>query len=189
MKKQQEKKQIRSQYLQRRASFSEQQVTMKSRAVLEHLKSFEPIGRVVFIHCYLSIADRGEIDTFDVIGWLLTENKKVAVPKSDFKTKNMQHYLISNLESLTKNHLGIPEPAGGVEISDDQLDLIIVPMVAADSNKNRLGYGEGFYDRFLARTNAVKIGLVYENCLMEDPLPVEEFDISMDYLVTEKRIL
>lgn len=162
---------------------------MKSNAITAQLKTFAPIRDALTVHCYIPIAERGEVDTFGIIQWLLKDEIKVAVPKSDFETKEMQHFLLTNPGSLVKNQLGIMEPTGGVEVPDSRLDLVIVPMVAADHDKNRLGYGEGFYDRFLAKVNAVKVGLVYEECLTDQPIPVEEFDIPMDYLVTEKRIL
>ncbi|MEX0994812.1 MAG: 5-formyltetrahydrofolate cyclo-ligase [Balneolaceae bacterium] len=189
MDKRSEKKKIRNRYLRYRSSLPQKDVDRKSNAVLNQLKSFDILGDASFIHCYLSIAERGEINTFTLIEWLIEQRKKVAVPKSDFETKEMKNFLLTDLNSLVENSLGIPEPAGGVEIPNEKIDVVLVPMVAADPDKNRLGYGEGFYDRFLTKTPAVKVGLVYEECLMDDSLPVEEFDVPMDYLVTEKRIL
>lgn len=133
--------------------------------------------------------EKGEVQTSGIIQWLMANSKTIGVPKADLSTNEMTHYVLQNPDEWIENEWGIREPIGGKEIQPAQFDLVIVPMVAADKNKNRLGYGKGFYDRFLSKTEALKVGLTYQACLMEKPMPVEEFDIKMDHIVSEDGIL
>jgi 5-formyltetrahydrofolate cyclo-ligase len=97
----------------------------------------------------------------------------------------LSHIRLDSLKDLRKNSLGVPEPVGGRKFSVDDLDLVIVPMVAGDRKKNRIGYGAGYYDRFLTNCSAPKVGLLFDCQLYDDTLPVESFDIPLDILITE----
>ncbi len=80
------------------------------------------------------------------------------------------------------------EPIKVKEIEISQIDLILVPMAAADRTGNRLGYGKGFYDRFLNKANAMKVGLVFSEFLY-DEIPTESFDEKLDIIVTDKEVI
>lgn len=84
------------------------------------------------------------------------------------------------------SRLGIMEPVG--EIFEEQPDVCLVPMLAADRRGNRLGYGAGYYDRFLGHETGIKIGICYQEWLL-DELPTEDFDVAVDILVTESQTL
>lgn len=101
-----------------------------------------------------------------------------------------------NLELLpyeqTRLHLGafqIEEPAGNDLVDPTTIDMIIVPAVALDRNRNRLGRGKGFYDRLLRDLRATTIGVGYDFQLLDEPLPVEPHDVSLDFVITETRFL
>ncbi|MDZ7693227.1 MAG: 5-formyltetrahydrofolate cyclo-ligase [Balneolaceae bacterium] len=79
-------------------------------------------------------------------------------------------------------------PEQNREVASAELDLVIVPMVGADLQCNRLGHGKGYYDRFLANVKGMKVGLCYEACIVES-LPTESFDVPLDAVVSESRII
>ncbi len=81
----------------------------------------------------------------------------------------------------------IPEPEGGRKIDPQDLDIILVPLVAFDEEKHRLGHGKGYYDRFLKQTKALKIGIAYE-CQKIKNITVNDDDVSLDLIITEEKI-
>jgi 5-formyltetrahydrofolate cyclo-ligase len=95
---------------------------------------------------------------------------------------------VENINNLVYNKFGIKEPADTTKIIDkNYIDLCIVPGGAFDGQLNRIGYGKGFYDRFLQRTEIKKVALAF-SCQITDSLPVEAYDVKMDAVVTEDKI-
>jgi len=138
------------------------------------------------ICCYVSV--KNEVDTHHLIRTSLCLNKKVGVPKT---TNNGQ---IINIEihafsDLKPTSIGLMEPLGEslTKISPINFDLIVVPGIAFDKKGNRVGFGGGFYDRFLGLTTAPKVGLAYDFQLLED-LPIDDHDFKLDFLFTESTI-
>ncbi len=167
---------------------SSEEVEQRSRSILQHLIGWQPLLDAETVHCFMSIKENREVDTEPIIQWLIKLNKRVVIPKSIKESRSLVHYEFHNQDQLEVNEWGIPEPTGGEQVVVEDLDLVLVPMVAADIKKNRLGYGLGFYDRFLSGISALKVGLLFENCLRKQPIPVNSFDVTLDYLITEKGI-
>lgn len=119
---------------------------------------------------------------------MLVEGKKVVVPVTQTDSRTMRHIALSKFEDLQPNTWGVLEPSGGEEVLVGSLDLIIIPMVGGDRHKNRIGYGKGFYDRFLAEVDCPKIGLLFEDCLI-DEVPTESFDVPLNALITETKVV
>lgn len=90
--------------------------------------------------------------------------------------------------ALKSNVYGIPEPVLTNDSEEEEPDVIIVPGIAFDMNLNRIGFGGGYYDRFLENKRAVKIGACFD-CQLVESIETEAYDIPMDIIVTEKRIL
>ena len=108
------------------------------------------------IHLYLPIARNREPNTFDLIR-RLAPDKTVAVSRTDFEMKSMHFFRFTDRLDIKENHLGIPEPVSGTQVEQDEIEVLIMPMVAADRTGNRVGYGGGYYDRLLAEMkNPVK---------------------------------
>lgn len=183
-----QKEKLRKHFLKIRTGMDPALRQQYSREILEHLTEWQLFRSADTVHCFMTIEENGEIITGPIIEWLQSNGKCVVIPKSSRKTKDLKHFVYHDKDQLEKNRWGIPEPVEGKEVSVNDPDMILVPMIAADLEKNRLGYGLGFYDRFLAKTGAIKTGLLFENCLSKVPLPVEKFDVQLDYLVTEKGI-
>ena len=105
------------------------------------------------------------------------------------QSREMSARRILSLDELKSGAYGIPEPSSGApEIPPDGISLVIVPALSCDRNGYRLGYGGGYYDRFLARTRAVAAALCAESRLT-DELPREPFDLPCNYIITERQVL
>ena len=127
---------------------------------------------------YVSLKD--EVDTIKLIKHSLQEGKKVAVPKC--KENDIVFYYINSLADLEKGNFEILEPKIKEEVSDFNNSICIIPGVLFDKQNNRIGYGRGFYDRFLEKYTGIKIGLTYKECIC-DKIDTDENDVEMDKVV------
>ena len=129
-----------------------------------------------------------EIDDLNILDFLEKKNFKVSLPVIR-KDNQMNFYKWSKRDPLKINKFGIPEPVSAKIIYPD---ILLVPLVAYDSNLNRLGYGGGFYDRYIERIEkikkVVKIGLAFSFQKISS-IPINQYDKRLDYIVTEKEIL
>lgn len=166
-----------------RALLSIAQIEVYSQKLLHHFSLLD-FSSVETIHIFLPIAEKKEPDTFLFIDWLQVNHPdiKIVVPKADFETALMTNYVYLNRDGLEKNLYDILEPAKG-EIHQGDIDLVLVPLLAFDRKGYRVGYGKGFYDRFLEGTAIRKIGLSFF-----DPVDriadVHEHDVRLDYCIT-----
>ncbi|MBQ4110135.1 MAG: 5-formyltetrahydrofolate cyclo-ligase [Clostridia bacterium] len=134
------------------------------------------------IFCYISVND--EVDTQKIIKYLFKAGKTVTVPLCVEKGK-MIAVKINSFDDLKEGMYGIPEPKSHTEFEKTKLDLIIVPALAFDKEGYRLGYGGGYYDRFMADLTAFKLGICRSELYVE-ALPRDEFDIKADKVITER---
>lgn len=183
-----QKKSLRKFYQQRRMQISESQLASLNAAIFDKAVSLKEFKEAEVIHIYASMSERNEVDTFSIINYALKKNKRVFVPVM-MEAGKLKHCEIDSTSSLKKNSWGVPEPVDQNLLDEINPDLSFIPMVAGDLQKNRLGYGKGYYDRFLASTNTVKAGLLFEKQLSDESIPVDSYDVSLDILITEKRIL
>ncbi|HYW33957.1 MAG TPA: 5-formyltetrahydrofolate cyclo-ligase [Balneolaceae bacterium] len=188
MDKGEQKQRIRKKMLEQRSGIPEHVFLKDSARILGRLKEISEFRQAEVIHCYVSINRRREVNTHPFIKEMLAAGKKVVVPVTKMESKTLRHVRLHQFDELRPNSWGGLEPAGGNEVSISQLQLIIVPMVAGDLSKNRIGYGEGFYDRFLRQVNCPTAGLLFEQCLIPE-IPVESFDVPLSMLITENKII
>lgn len=184
----QQKEELRQHLLEQRKAISEATFLKASTAIVQKLKQQQEYINADVIHCYVSINDRREVDTHGLIQEMLSFHKKVVVPVTNFQEGTLTHIHLNSYEKLETNKWGVPEPGDGEEISPEELELVIVPMVAGDEHCNRIGYGKGFYDRFLKQVHCPTIGLIFERNIIEK-VPVEDFDIPLNKILTEERII
>lgn len=132
---------------------------------------------------YISV--NHEVETSEIIQFLIDNNKKVAVPYCS--GRNMDFYYIKSFNELIEGKFGIPsvDITAAKKAENFNETLCIVPAVSFDNNGNRIGYGGGYYDRFLNKNQLTTLGLCYERCISEN-IPNENFDIKTDYVLTEK---
>lgn len=157
--------------------------------ILEALLQTEAYKKATVIFTY--IAFEGEVDTLAFIQHALSDQKKVCVPRVHSIKEGMDAFLITDLTQVKKGFYGISEPLETAPLIQPQdIDLVIVPGVAFDRQKGRVGYGGGFYDRYLRRTDSStpRIALAYDFQLL-DSLPLESYDERVSMILTNKDIL
>lgn len=130
-----------------------------------------------------------EVDTISLIKAALANRKLVAVPRCVPDTYDMEFYYITSLNDLEKGMFGVPEPVPGKcpLVTDYSKGLCIVPGLSFDAQGYRLGYGKGYYDRFLADFFGSTVGICYSGCVQWN-LPHGYYDKPVDLLITEKYI-
>jgi len=183
-----QKKRLRAKFSLKRQKLDDRLIEQFSIQILSNLLDCEFYKMSETVHCFMSIKKNCEVDTGPIIKRMLDDGKRVVVPKANPEKLILDHYLYRSQDAFQKNRWGIPEPADGIKVSERELDLVLVPMLAADCQKNRLGYGMGYYDRFLADLDVVKAGLLFEVSISDVPIPYNTHDIRMDYLITEKKV-
>ncbi len=128
------------------------------------------------------VSKKDEVYTFNLIKELLRLKKNIYLPKVEAKEINF--YQIKSLKELKLGFFNIYEPIGNLKLTDFKESIIIVPGLLFDKFNNRLGYGGGYYDKFLENKKIYKIGLCYKEFLVNE-LSVLEHDIKMDLVITE----
>jgi 5-formyltetrahydrofolate cyclo-ligase len=156
------------------------------RRLLLSLPEFRRAKRILF---YVSV--RGEVDTREMISESMRMGKNIAVPITEVETKSLS---ISELNDANKDMepgaFGIPEPSYPIIISPESLDLMIIPGVAFDRSGNRIGYGMGFYDRFLSglHKDIPSIALAYGFQIVSG-IPEHAGDVRVHKIVTESGVI
>lgn len=182
-----QKSELRARLLRLRNSIDEEVWQIRSETIINELNKIPEFITSDVLHCFVSMNDRKEVNTHSLLDDLISSGKKVIVPVTDFETGELKHSELKSFKDLKKNKWGVPEP-DKIRPQTKEIDLILVPLLAADNEFNRLGYGKGFYDRFLKKENAIKVGLLFDDFLL-DQIPVENFDEKLDILITEKKTL
>lgn len=131
-----------------------------------------------------------EVDTRRLIEKSLLAGKRVAVPRCVPGTREMEFYLIRSIEELSPGTFGVlePSPEHSALLEDFSKGLCIVPALSFDYQGYRLGYGKGYYDRFLARFGGSAVGLCYDNCMARN-LPAGRYDRPVQLIVTQRKTL
>ena len=180
------KKDLRLSYSMRRKEISDEMLLESSLAIANTLLSL-PIWQLTYFHLFISIIEKKEIDTSFVLSILQGKDKQIIVPKVTGKT--LEHYLLTDATTFVESNWGVPEPSEGIRVPTSKPEVVFVPLMAFDKLGNRVGYGRGYYDGFLAACNAdvVKIGLSFFEAeeIITDVAP---HDIRLDYCVTPKKI-
>lgn len=182
------KAELRKTYKKRRDNLSENTIDEFSLAIANQLLKL-PFWDYSFYHIFLAIEEQKEVNTDYILNILSGKDKNILISKSDFGTGDMTNYLLTDNTVIKKNVYNIPEPIDGIEISNDKIEVVFIPLLAFDKTGNRIGYGKGFYDRFLTncKPGTVKIGLSFfeaENKITD----VFESDVRLDYCVTPTEI-
>jgi len=177
----------RREALAQRTALSDAEYGLLCNRLLERFKTLDFKG-VKALHIFLPIKNRKEPDTFPMIEWLLQAHPEIQilVPKADFSTFAMTQHAYPGKENLLLNGYDIPEPQN--EINSGQPDMVIVPLLAFDTRGYRLGYGKGFYDRFLQGLSAQKIGLSFFDAITEIK-DVHLNDIRLDKCITPHGVI
>ena len=180
-----EKNLIRKQMKQPRADMTRTERFEKSMQIFEQLITVPEFKRADRIYTYVSMDN--EIDTIMLIDYSLSLEKRVFVPR--VSGRDMEFYEISDISELSPGYMGIYEPdINGREPDYSRTGFMCMPGLAFDKSHNRIGYGGGFYDRYLSVENKLyKAALAYEAQLLES-IPAQDGDVRPDMIVTEENI-
>ncbi len=178
---------IRTLYKQKRQNLSPLQIEELSIAIANQALQLH-IWQHTYYHLFLSMARHKEVDTAMLLHVLQGKDKLIVVSKTNFKTHTLSHYLLTDATVIKENSFGIPEPKEGLEVPVNKIDVVFVPLLAFDQNGHRIGYGKGFYDRFLlqCRNNTLKIGLSFFDPL-DTTLAPSAHDVALDAVVTPEK--
>jgi len=184
------KAELRLLYKQKRATeCSPESVTKGSKEITDKVLQYFTFQKEDYISLFFTIAGKQEIETAFLCERLLENQCRVCASKSDFETQTMQHFVYENPTQLQLSKFGIPEPTHGKLVSPEKMDFVFVPLLAFDKKGFRVGYGKGFYDRFLAqcRKNCTIIGLSFFEAIdtIDD---CDKFDIPLDFCVTPQQV-
>lgn len=188
-----EKKILRKEILAKRKNIDVVEKQKMDRKILDKFYESKYYREAINIFIYISYDS--EINTKEIINKALRDNKKIYVPRTEFKTRLMDAVEIASLDNLIENKYGILEPAvEDAHIDPNELDLIVVPGVAFDRTGGRMGYGAGFYDRYFKKINKEntkkirKLALAYDFQILEN-IPMNERDVPVTYIITEKEFI
>lgn len=173
------KKELRLKLIHKRKSISSHEVIEKSSNICEQIINHKKYIQAEVIYLYAAVNNEVSLDLLAKTA--IAHNKTIAYPKvnGDY----MSFYSVTSPDELVNGYRNILEP--GITYPAPEPDLIIVPGVAFDTNGYRLGYGGGFYDRFLSRTKGFSIGVSYDFQLLEE-IPYDQYDIPLNTIIYNK---
>ncbi len=175
---------LRGVLLQKRAEFSPVQRKELDRAIVSGLISSPLFQNASMLLLYAPM--EGEINLLPLAHIARKRGLPIAFPRCDKETNTMQFYILPDGEKLVPGAYGIPEPPEGAPICrPDRRALCLVPALSFDMSGNRIGYGKGYYDRYLASFPGVTVGAVYASMLLKS-VPTEAHDLPVDWLCTER---
>ena len=183
------KSQLRSRALAQRDALDIDRIEIGAQAILERVLGLAEYQQAAVIHTYVS-SKENEVDTRELIHISLEQDKRVVVPVVEQGEETMRHAVLGEMEELVNGPMGLvqPDPRMAVWLDDvDAIELVVVPGIAFDRRGHRIGFGSGFYDRFLATVSCAKVGLCYD-ALVLDEIPDEAHDVAMDIVVAESAV-
>jgi 5-formyltetrahydrofolate cyclo-ligase len=142
---------LRTLMIEQRKLLAAEEVNRRSRLICERFFAEFSLTRVKHLHVFLSIEEKAEVHTWPIIRkiWNQHPDIKIVVPVTPPQSELLAHHLLTSDTELRVTKWGIPEPVNSPQINPEQLDLVLVPLLCFDLNGDRVGYGKGFYDRFL----------------------------------------
>lgn len=182
------KHKIRKKILEVRENHDESERSKKDSAIKGKMFSLPEFKKAKIILFYVSI--RGEVRTDKMISESLEKGKRILVPFADLKNKTLLISEINDLDELSPGAFGIPEPKNPKEFPLERIDIVVIPGIAFDMKGNRVGYGMGFYDRFLKtlKPHVHKIALSYGLQIVSG-IPTDGEDVRVNKIITEKEII
>lgn len=181
-----DKKELRS-YIKTKRKSIENKVE-KDSLIAQNLLSLDEIKKADTVLCYISLDD--EICTDEIVSALLASGKRVGAPYCLDNKGNMDFYYITDFDDLKIQSFGVREPVieKCKKVASFDNTIIILPGLCFDKNGNRLGYGKGYYDRFLQFHSLISVGLCYNSLIVKN-VPTDIFDKKVDLIVSENGVV
>ncbi|MBK5251755.1 MAG: 5-formyltetrahydrofolate cyclo-ligase [Peptostreptococcaceae bacterium] len=184
------KKTLRNSILSQRDAMSGEDNKRLSGTICRSLIALSAYNEAKTVMCFLSF--RSEVNTSLIVKNILGSGKKLIVPVTDIKTKTLKLSYVKSMDDLVKSTYGIlePSPSAFKEASPKDIDLVLVPGACFNLKGYRIGYGGGYYDKFLPqiRKDALALGLCYDFQIVSSIYP-EKHDIPVDIVLSEKRMI
>ncbi len=184
------KQEIRKIYVEKRQQLDPAQFLAQSKKMLHHFERLRlPLINVAL--SYYPIPGRNEFDVSACETVLLARHPAttIAWPRLQQGDQHMEAISLGHEPAWSTNRYGIPEPVNGIPVSPLHVDLVLVPLLAFDKKGYRVGYGKGYYDRYLSfcRPGVIRVGFSFFECLdeIED---INEFDVPLNYCITPMRV-
>jgi len=181
------KSELRKKYNKLRNELTSSNINKCSKDILDNLLLLDIWNKESY-HIFLTMKNKKEIDTSLISSELWKNNKLISTSVSNFKNNTLENYIYNTNTKIEINSWGIPEPTNAKLIDDKEIDVVFVPLLAFDKRGYRVGYGKGFYDKFLAncKPNVIKIGISFFKAedIIED---IHQADVKLDYCVTSKK--
>jgi 5-formyltetrahydrofolate cyclo-ligase len=181
------KDELRKKYRDLRGKLSTEEVLENSIAIANHCLAVDLWTKSLY-HLFLYSEKKNEVNTSFLLSVLQGKDKQIVVSKILNESK-LEHYLLSDQTLLKENDYGIPEPVSGIKINPLEIDVVFLPLLVFDKQGHRVGYGKGYYDRFLAdcQKETIKVGISFFEPIdkIED---IDENDIAMDFVVTPNQV-
>ncbi len=182
---------MRKFYLNERLSLSEKDLAQYNRDICDNFFNQISLKGIRVVHSFITMDNTNEPDTWMIINRLLKnyEEIRISVPRINVDSRSIENFYYENPAQLKPNAWGIREPEFGESTVTEDIDLVLVPMLIADQYGHRVGYGKGFYDKFLAtcKTSCVSVGL----CFYEPVLrinDIQDWDMPLKYCVTPVKV-
>jgi len=174
---------LRKHLLEKRDATSAEIREISSDKISQNLKQIDLFNDSQNIASYFPIGS--EVNTNHIMLDILEQGKSLLLPK--VIGDSLEFYIVTSLEKLEKGRFDIMEPKDGCKKAE-KIDCVLVPTIGVSKSGIRLGYGNGYYDKFLSTTNAVKISLTYSKQIVKS-VPSNTHDIKIDWIVTENEII
>ena len=184
-----DKNMVRKEVLHTRNNMSNELRKLKDKLIYDLFINSDLYKKAKDIFIYVSFGS--EVNTHEIIKKAIIDKKNIYVPKIDMKKKEMIAVKIHSITELSVNNYGILEP---INVDKDKIandfDIIVMPGVAFDKNGNRIGYGGGYYDKYLEKNifKAKKVALAYEEQILER-IESDFHDIKVDFIINTKKII
>ena len=179
---------LRKLYLQKRKGISANKASKFHEGIYTNFEHFLRKD-IKVVHIYLPIANKAEIDTWPIIQYLWSKNTKVIVPKME-PNSMLSSWILTPDTKMSVNKWKVPEPVDAEPAANNTIDMVILPLLVCDKLGNRIGYGMGYYDRFLAsvKQKLMKVGLSYFSPIdiISNPDP---WDIPLDYCISPDEVI
>ena len=185
-----EKSAFRAECRRARAGISSEIRALLSEQICERLLACEEYKTATLILAYHPIGS--EADTLPIIKRALADKKRLALPICRYDSDDMDFFFINDLDSLDTGRFSIPSPSPLSEkydpLCDSSTAIILLPALAFDKSGKRIGYGRGFYDKYLTLFGGKRIGLQFSS-LVFDSIPSEAHDMAVDMIISDKEVI
>jgi 5-formyltetrahydrofolate cyclo-ligase len=180
------KQELRKLYLTKRLALTETEYAQHNSQLYQNFLLKVDLSSVKVIHTFLPILSKKEPDTWPIIDHLRSAYPyiRISIPRVNNETGMLENFYFEERHQLATNEWGIQEPQYGISTEPQKIDLVLVPLLVCDQQGNRLGYGKGYYDKFLkrCRTDVKKIGIsLFEPAAK---IPSEPYDVKLSAVIT-----